>query len=129
MEINERDHAAVAYALLDALDAEQTGAPFTPEGQATADQVATLAIRMLARMHENQPERGDWRADNPARAAMRSHILRAAADKLVRLFCQAFDGHDRDGLVEAIEEQAADVANWAWLLARAAIDAAERRKG
>ena len=120
------ERGEIVDVLIDATDIPEAA---YDQVSAAASEIADLAGRMSQRMADNAAGRGDWRADNPARAAMRSPILRAAADKLVRLFCQAFDGHDRDGLVEAIEEQAADVANWAWLVARAAIDAAERRKG
>jgi hypothetical protein len=94
-----------------------------------ADEIAILAMRMLGRMVANAPERGDWREhDRPVRHQW-AHCLSHAVTKLIVLTDQAEAGGSDSGLLGAVEEQAADVANWAWLLARAALDAAERRKG
>jgi len=114
----------IAEILINAVDVPDEG--WTPAFDA-AETIAALASQMLERMIANAPERGDWREhDRPVRHQW-AHCLSLAVTKLIVLTDQVEAGHGDAALLDAIEEQAADVGNWAWLVARAALDAAARR--
>jgi hypothetical protein len=128
--MGERTHTAEELAisanLIDTVSSELDWSDDVREAETTADAIAALAVGCMRRMQDNR-HRGDFRADPHGSLGERMIALRNAAERLICLAADAGMPVPPAGTAEAAAKQAADVANWAWLLARSVAEAIERR--